>query len=50
MTTCADCRFLKHKETKKSKIPYGYCKELKIDMIAVQINCKHHKEIEKGTA
>ena len=47
MTMCVDCLYLKTKDTKKSKIPYGYCEKLKMNLIAVQIDCKHH-DAEKG--
>lgn len=49
---CVDCVYLLNKETKKSKLPYGYCKKLKINMTAVQMDCKLYKkqEIEKGIA
>jgi len=50
--TCVDCSYVIHKETKKSKIPYGYCKKLNLAMISVQNNCKLHKkqELNNGVA
>lgn len=50
--SCVDCKYLLNKETKRSKLPYGYCKKLKLNMTAVQMDCEYYKqqEIEKGTA
>lgn len=50
--SCLDCKYIIHKKSKKSKIEYGYCKKLKMNLIAVQLDCKLYKkeEIEKGIA
>lgn len=50
--SCVDCVYLKERETKTSKIPYGYCIKLKMPLIAVQANCKYYKfkEIVPETA
>jgi hypothetical protein len=50
--SCEDCKNVVHKETKKSKIPYGYCKELNLDMVALQFNCSYYikQDINNGVA
>lgn len=45
--TCADCKHLETKETIKEKIPYGFCKETKLVLIAVQMDCVFYDQ-QKG--
>ena len=46
---CIHCKYLKTKQT-KSKLEYGYCKCLKLPMLAVQMDCIYFKKQEKSIA
>ncbi len=48
--TCEDCIHLEYRETKKSKLPYGYCKELNLILISVQLDCDLHTTMSKEIA
>lgn len=50
--SCVDCKNVVHKETEKSNTPYGYCKRLDLNMVAVQINCCFYikQKIDNGVA